>query len=474
MKKFIKYCLVLVLCVCTCLTFVGCGSTKWSKTTNDMSNVVSNGGITLRHKNWIYFVNGTKENTVANNSKSNIRAGIYRVKTDDDGNILYKENTTSTVAEEKDEDNKEVKEFLQVEPVVKSIVGFDDGSIFIFGDYLYFTTPCTAKNKDGDMLTGKTSFKRYDLESKQIQTLYTTSASDDTINFTYYRSGSSLNLVVYEKTSATLKSFLIGNDVKLNFKKTDVTSALMSDNFGNVENAAVSLADQYIYYTLSYDNNSALKKGVRVYKILPNGEGLTKISEGEDVALLTVRAGRLVYSKDSIVYSQVILADEATLTFDNEVCYKNYENIIFLENGDSVSVLVYDSTTIRKISWNNSDFLEDYETETIKTFDKDDKVTFIGVDGKYLVYQLDKYVYKIKFEKETPDEELYEIKLSTTKFDAANGNMAAEILEGYVYGFYTDSNNKTTYLYRINLKTPAELGEVDKEVGEAEFIGVKE
>ena len=57
--------------------------------------------------------------------------------------------------------------------------------------------------------------------------------------------------------------------------------------------------------------------------------------------------------------------------------------------------------------------------------------------------------------------------------------MASEIMNGYIYGFYTDSSAKVTYLYRINIQTPAERGEVDKEgapkeVGAAEFLGIKE
>ena len=44
---------------------------------------------------------------------------------------------------------------------------------------------------------------------------------------------------------------------------------------------------------------------------------------------------------------------------------------------------------------------------------------------------------------------------------------------------YTDSSSKVTYLYRIRIQTPREAGETDddgklKEVGAAEFIGIKE
>ncbi len=468
MKKFFKCCLVLVLCVCTCLGFAGCTKTKWSETTNDTSNVVSNGGVVCYYDGWLYFINGTKTNSEANNTGSTIQAGIYRVKTDENGNILYKETTETS-------DDEETKEFLQIEPVVKSLVGFDEGSLYIFGDYLYYATPCKDKNKDGTMLFGKTEFRRYDLVNGGDQLIYTTQASDDTITYAYYKQGTSLNLVVYEKTSAILTSLKVDKKVVQNFKKTDVQSAIMSENFG--ESVNQTNTDNYIYYTLSYDKDSAILKGVRAYRILPDGTGNQKISEGSSITLLSVRAGQLIYSKDSIVYSEVITEETEQIGFtdQNVVCYTSYENVIFLDDGGKVSALVYDNTTLRLISWNEGTL--DYDN--VYEFDADSSVTFIGVDGDYVIYQLSSLVYKIKYKNIEEDEENYPIKLSTTKINAASELMAPEIVNGYVYGFYTDSSASVTYLYRINLQTPKELGEKEDdgtytEVGEAEFIGVKE
>ena len=88
-------------------------------------------------------------------------------------------------------------------------------------------------------------------------------------------------------------------------------------------------------------------------------------------------------------------------------------------------------------------------------------------------------VYKIKYQNVAEGEENYPIKLSTTTINEASELMAPEIVNGYIYGFNTDSSAKVTYLYRINIQTPKELGETeedgtDKEVGAAEFIGVRE
>ena len=218
-----------------------------------------------------------------------------------------------------------------------------------------------------------------------------------------------------------------------------------------------------------------IKDGVRVYKIKADGTGEQKISEGESVTLLTIRAGRLVYSLNSYIYSAKITNGEDTLSFEiaDVVCYKNYENILFLED-DANSVLVVDNDTLRTISWKNGT----QESTIITDFSNGDNVKFIGIDGDYLIYLYSKNVYKIKFKNAT-DDEMVETKLSTTSIDEASDLIAPEINNGYVYGMYTDSSKKQTYLYRINLKTPAERGEKDdngkdKEIYEAEFIGIKE
>lgn len=464
MKKFLKSFLVLVLCFCTCLTFVGCNNSTWSETTNETKNMVSNGGVVLYHDGWIYFVNGTKEISEAVNNGNNTQAGIYRVKATD-GTIDYLKN----------DKGEETKSFEKIEPVVKKLVGFGKGSIFIFGDYLYYTTPSDKKNDDGEMLTGKTEFRRYDLVNKGDQLLYTTKASDDTVTFTYYKQGTSLYLVVYEKTSAILTSVKIGKEPTTVFTKEEVKSAVMSETQG-VTTAVGDFANLYVYYTLDYAEDADIKRGNRVFKIKPDGTKEQLISEGDNISLLSVKAGALIFSDDSkAVYAQKIVDGEETLSKQNVVCQKTYDNIIFLNEGGNVVALVYDNTTIRKLVFTDGEF---DSKNNIYEFDKNDKVKFIGVDGDYVIYQLSSLVYKIKYNV-ADGEENYPIKLSTTKIDDAKDAMAPEIMDGYVYGFYTDTSAKVTYMYRIRIQTPKEAGELDednnpKEVGEAEFVGVKE
>jgi len=466
MKKIVSSIFACLLVVCSLFGLAACNKDlKLSKTTNSTEGVISNGGMTVYNDGWLYFINGTKTNNQDNNSGKNVQGAIYRAMADEKGEILY---------EEVEQDGKTIKKFKKVERVVSNLVGFKNGQLFIFGDFLYYTTPCKDKNKAGDMLVGKTEFRRYDLVNKTDQRLYTSAKTDDTLTYNYYKSGDELHLVVYEKNAATLTSMKIGKKVSTVFKKTEVRSAVLSENYG-VSSVQGSYSDNYIYYTLSYDKNSELQRGVRVYKVRSNGEGEEKISEGESVTLLTIRAGMLIYSLDSKVYSSVISDGKDTLSFSDQdiICYKNYDNILFLDDGKSV--LIADDTTMRVIAWKDGEL----ENNLLLDLDSGDKISLIGIEGDYVYYINNKLVYKCKFKNIENEEQKRAVQLSTTEIDTPSDLIAAEVNNGYIYGMSTSSSNKLTYLYRINVLTPTERGEKDdngvfKDVYEAEFIGVKE
>lgn len=454
MKKVLKSIFAIMFCFVSLLAFTACGKTSYSKTTNSTEGVISNGGVSVTYNGYVYFINGTKENNEKNNKSSNVQGAIYKAKLDDEGKIV--ENTTTRV--------------------IDKLVGFSDGQIFIFGDFLYYSTPCTDKNKEGEMLNNKTEFRRYDIAKKKDQLIYTTATSSDTITYTYYKNGNNLNLVVFEKNSATLKSIQIGDKMKTIFTKKDVQSVLFSDNAGE-NKSTTSFADQYIFYTLSYDENSATRHGVRVFKVKPDGTGEEKISEGLSLSLLTIKGGKLIYAESDYVYCKEISngKDTISLSSDKIICYDNYEKIIFQES-DPETVIFVDDNLLRVVSWNSGSY-DGKEINLGDSVDEDD-IELIGVYENYVIYQNSNKIYKVKFKNATTDE-TSPVCLSTSSIDDADDSFAPEINGDYVYGMVTDSSTKTTYLYRVEIETPAERGEKDDDgkdvaVGTAEFIGVKE
>ena len=118
MRKILKSCLVILAVVCLSFSFVGCKK-KVSPTTTNVDNVKSsngattNGGMTVVYGDYLYFINGSKDND-GTSPKKNKRSAICRVK--------YNMATGETEGD--------------IEVVVDELVGFSNGSLNIFGDYL--------------------------------------------------------------------------------------------------------------------------------------------------------------------------------------------------------------------------------------------------------------------------------------------------------------------------------------------------
>ena len=161
MKRFLKCCFSLVLAVTVIFSFTAC-KTKISKTTTSTKNVKevngvsTNGGISVVYKNYLYFINGTKTNDGTSLTK-NKKSAICRVKYDPATGEVNK-NT--------------------YEVVVSNLVGFEDGSIHFFGDFIYYATPCAEKNYKGEVLYNRTTFMRYDLVNREKHEIYTTKQND--------------------------------------------------------------------------------------------------------------------------------------------------------------------------------------------------------------------------------------------------------------------------------------------------------
>ena len=127
MKKILKLTLSVALAFVCIFSFTACKK-KVSDTTVDTSKVASvngvntNGGMTVVHDGYLYFINGVKTND-GSSLEDNTQSAICRVKFNSSTNEI-------------DDETYEV--------VVDNLVGYKNGSIHFFGDYMYYATPCTA------------------------------------------------------------------------------------------------------------------------------------------------------------------------------------------------------------------------------------------------------------------------------------------------------------------------------------------
>jgi hypothetical protein len=359
---------------------------------------------------------------------------------------------------------------------------------------------------------------RYDLKKGLVQKIYTTALNDDSeeVSFAYYKQNNKLYLLVYEKSNTSLTSINIDTEMTTIFQKTNVTGAVFSEHNGQ-SSTGVTNADNFAFYTTAVADADIIQTGNKVYKIKADGSGEALISEGITLSLLSIRAGKLLFTAtfDSNTYvfafdinnstqlGDLALADYPKYSIPNQnalshvVSYESYEQIVFVEDGSDLSVLYWDSTakSIRYFKYTNGTITED---RTIYTFPSSATVKFLDtysdlktIDSvtatrTYVVFtntvSSETLVYKIRFMSTNADENedgaASPVKLSTTEVEDANGNMAAKVIGENVYVFAED-DDKNIMLYRIDIYTPedhskidgTEDADADLSVGKAVIVG---
>lgn len=485
MKKFLKSFVVVLLVFCVAFPLTACKKKISSTTTNVdkvkvVNGVSTNGGMTAIYDGYLYFINGIKD--VDDESlEDNTRSAIVRVK--------YDETTGKTSGD--------------MEIVVDELVGFKYGTLNFFGDFMYYATPCADKNKNGDILYNKVSFKRYDLVNEKSYTIFTTAlnSSSETVDYAYYVDGDNLNLVVYEKNNATITSLRVDKDVTENYVISDVTGCLLSETYGKPSSSAQVDASSFVFYTKSPVNGEAIQTGSKVYKTLASSDTSLLISEGISVSMISTRAGKLVYSYNDSVYAQKITAGADTLNpsnfncisrevLDNAIYLENYkfegegENTKLVSSDGGIVVLTFTETSdsqgyFNVFEWQGSDTAIDDKVVNIALLSSAKEIEFIGLarleevtqeadedndieeeKGTFLyaIYKNDSKIYKVKLAQVNTDGSMNVlthtegdvIQVSGSEPSDTTGKLVPEIIGNYLF-IMSEDDDENDYLVKVDL-----------------------
>lgn len=512
--------MVAVVCV---FAFTACKE-PLSATSADTSKVgvtnglSTNGGITAIYGEYLYFVNGTKTND-GKSSSGNTRGGIARAK--------YNKETG--------EIDKNTYQIL-----ISDLAGFSNTSLYFFGDFMYYTTPSGDVNYKDNVLYYKTKFMRYDLVNGKSHEIYTTkqNSSSESISFAYYVVGTSLNLVVFEKTNATLTSIKIGDEPSTNYVISGVTSALLSENNGKVVTAgATADANSFVFYTTSNQNYDKYQTGSKVYRTSPvaKNSSVCLSDEGLSISLLCIRNGKLLFSVNSKIFCQPIDANTTSLdteSYKNVISHGSYDDVVFIENEDgSVSILYFETKNktyqISYFTWkdgieinntpictlsnySNFSFIslvtleEEKKEETPSTGEgsgesgeSSGETTESGDDSgstedtettpakkykvTYVTYIADNYAYKLEIMRENDEGKMQlsvnakPVKLSSTKVQDASGMLIPEIVGNYMYAFVNELDGSNKETGNIYLyRMDLTISKDATSNDKAEFVGIKE
>ena len=235
MKKFITFSLCLLLCVVT-LGLAGCGKSK-KETVDTSIATYGNGGMVATRGDYVYFVNGYNSYSTFDEDNLNTKfdvGGLYRAKLNDVGGFDYDENGS----------------VIGAEKISSHLVGFENTSIYVFGNHVYYATPITEVDKEGELQTSKLEFRRVAIDGGKTKELYQSKSNGDKIDYEFYYADGNVYLVINE--DGTLYSVKCTGEVSKQKIDENITSLVLPRDVDDVFDA-----DGYknIYYTKTNDDD---------------------------------------------------------------------------------------------------------------------------------------------------------------------------------------------------------------------------
>ncbi|MBQ2740974.1 MAG: hypothetical protein IJF39_05090 [Clostridia bacterium] len=154
------------------------------------AEVQSNGGFAVEKGGYVYFINGQEVST-ADNVYGKVKKGsLMRISTQNltDGNY----------------DKAEV-----VVPLL-FVSGNTDSGIYIQGDYVYFATPTTDKDLDGNVMSHKLDFKRAKLDGTEVMSDFYFRTETNNVQYRFVKGDDGKVYCMYVE-DGTLKSYDVEN-----------------------------------------------------------------------------------------------------------------------------------------------------------------------------------------------------------------------------------------------------------------------
>lgn len=170
LKKKLTVLLAATCLACSAASLASCSNASFvpPQSADISGEVSSNGGFVVEKGNFVYFINGVESSSADNTYGDVVKGSLYRI----------------------DKASLASGAYNRAERVVPSLFVSQnyDGGVYIYGDYVYYASPTTEKEKDGTVSTSWLSFKRAKLDgtsSKKDADDYLFRLDDNTITYRF-------------------------------------------------------------------------------------------------------------------------------------------------------------------------------------------------------------------------------------------------------------------------------------------------
>lgn len=418
MKKSI---LVLITLLVAVLALSACGS-NFTGVKDFGGEVSSNGGFAVVKGDYVYFINGKGSSSDDNAFGSVVKGALVRAKLAD-----MKGNGTDVKCE------------MVVPKLFYTDYDYQTSGFYIFGDYVYYTTPSANKDKSGKVKNSVVEFTRTKLDGTDTKVIYSTEGLGTPYKFV--ADGDKVYLTVYvsETENDTTANYL----VTYSADGKQVTKSQAIDTY--VFSADDAAADAYYKKKGHNEERDEDESFDEVYRYSLVGKGEVKVLSGagmytSDTGVGTqgVTFGFIKLTKDALYLSEksvdtsvssvtryygIKLADltentahsamtllnkgtpEAASIFLTSSVYADLDKILY--NDSSLGLCLYD--------YNNQDDVKSFGIETLIHSSDLMGYSYCYDDGEYMYYFGNTYYYRLRIEDAlAANETLQQITFTTT------------------------------------------------------------
>lgn len=242
---------------------------------------ISNGGFAVQKGDYVYFINGVQSNAADNTFGKPLKGSIMRIAADD----LKGHNYSSADV---------------VVPLIAYSADHDTG-IFVYGDYIYYATPSTARDADGVVQNARLDMKRTKLDGTEtLKSPYVqfASNSDDyrfvEVDGTVY--------ILYIASSETLFDESTGVTNIHSYNTATGADTLLAYNVASYAFDSREKGNATLYYTMNVRNYSTGSdyKYNQVYRVTADATeakeyDTSKIVGWDDDSNRYINCGTLVF-----------------------------------------------------------------------------------------------------------------------------------------------------------------------------------
>lgn len=238
-KRFTKIICVSVSVIAALGVGFGAGCAVNSPLDGNYSDgeVVSNGGFAVQKGDYLYFINGVEANTANNEKGAPVKGAVYRIKNSD----LAERNYSS------------------VQKVVNQIAYTTDyeAGIFIYGDYIYYGTPSTARNSEGVVQNTLLDMKSTKLNGTDTKTIVQFPSTSYEYRFVEAGAGDDKTVyLMYVATEEKLYEEETGVTNLHSYNLKTGTDTLLAYNVESVVFDEEDKTNASVYYTMKVHNYS--------------------------------------------------------------------------------------------------------------------------------------------------------------------------------------------------------------------------